>query len=120
MTDTVRRLDEFSAIVEETLENAATNALKTLQNQLQEQVSALVRTEYDLPRYSDHVSTQEAPILRHRSSSQGCLNGTHSSHKGQQTGRSRERFTRLQEQLVVKARSILSERELTKVSHQGS
>ena len=112
LTDTIKRLDELSTVVEETLDCAATKALETLQNQLEERVSELVQAENMLHRHCGSLTAPELALQRHKSNSHSHPAGSIFMQEDQQRGRSREKFTKLQEQLVVRASSISSERDL--------
>ena len=112
LTDTIKRLDEFSKVVEETLDCAANKALQTLQNQLHEKVSALVQAENKHQRHCGSLAAPEPELQRHMPCPRSHPAGSNLMQEDQQRGRSRERFTKLQEQLVGRARSISSERDL--------
>ena len=112
LTDTIKRLDEFSKVVEETLDCAANKALQTLQNQLHEKVSALVQAENKHQRHCGSLAAPDPELQRHMPCPRCHPANSNLMQEDQHRGRSRERFTKLQEQLVVRARSISSERDL--------
>ena len=112
LSSTLHRLNEFSESVERTLSSANEQALAQLQSQLQDTVSTLLKAELLL--------LPEVNALDHRRplppsvdpSQTRSLDSLYSFAVEQPRGRSRERFQLLQDQLVLRARSVSSERDL--------
>ena len=110
---TIARLDEFSNVVEKTLEEANTKALTSLQEKIEDLVLHAVKANLKCsPTFLRPPFCQSTPTL-------GMLvedsSGIGSPVTCQVRGRSRERFSALQQQLVTRARSISSDSELRSV-----
>ena len=116
LSQTLLRLNKFGESIENSLADANVQAMTNLTAQLQEAVSACVNAQL----------VQLLPMLPPRGNVSSCaassqhsdiLSGpsTISSIAPLPRGRSRERFTLLQNNLVLRARSVSSEGELRDV-----
>ena len=136
LTQTLKRLNEFSDSVEKTLEDANMQALKQLNAELQETVSNTLKIELiNSPLLRAHLQETVSTMLRtellhssllrppstHHSSSSVSDAQLHSNLSAPSSissitplprGRSREKFTLLQNHLILRARSVSSECEL--------
>jgi hypothetical protein len=95
LSDTFRRLNEFSDAVEKSLDDANDKALRALETSLAHRVSEEV--QQCLAKHSALSSS-----LHSSTATPSCL----------ERGRSREGFRRKQETLMVRARSVSSEADL--------
>ena len=109
---TISRLDEFSKEVERTLDEANSSALSSLQERIEDLVLHAVKANLSCPAIDSYPPTLYAASLGslveealEPCAPSPCL----------PRGRSRERFCSLQQQLVSRARSISSDRELRSI-----
>ena len=110
---TIARLDEFSNVVERTLEDANSKALASLQEKIEDLVLHAVNANLErLPSPICPHYPQSSPVLRELAEG---TPSTGAASTSQTRGRSRERFSALQQQLVTRARSISSDCELRSV-----
>ena len=112
LSSTLHRLNEFSEAVERTLSHANEQALEQLRSHLKALVPSLLKEELlllpdrDILAHRCNLATPVEPGQPH-------VHGTFCSLPNEQPrGRSRERFQLLQNQLVLRARSVSSERDL--------
>ena len=103
LSSTLHRLNEFSDSVEKTLEEANHKALATLEDYLEDKIAKFVQQYL----HKTHLDGTQQDWFR-----RSHLNPEPAEHCFQERGRSREGFRRSQERLLVKARSISTEREL--------
>ena len=110
---TIARLDEFSNVVERTLEDANSKALASLQEKIEDLVLHAVNANLERPPpFTCPPYHQSSPVLRLLTED---TTGPGTPSTCQSRGRSRERFSALQQQLVTRARSISSDSELRSV-----
>ena len=110
---TIARLDEFSNVVEKTLEDANSKALASLQEKIEDLVFHAVNANLERPSpFTCPPLHQSSPVLRSLTED---TTGHSTPSTCQGRGRSRERFSALQQQLVTRARSISSDSELRSV-----
>ena len=113
LTAMIARLDEFSSVVEKTLDEANTNALSSLQERIEDLVLHAVKANLPCsPAFNCPPALQATTSLDRLVEDSLCHCAPASSLP---RGRSRERFSALQQQLVTRARSISSECELRNV-----
>ena len=98
LSDTFRRLNEFSDAIEKSLDEANVKALRALETSLAHRVSEEV--QQCLEKHTALISSWHSPMAS--TAIPSCL----------ERGRSREGFRRKQESLMVRARSVSSEADL--------
>ena len=109
---TISRLDEFSKVVERTLDEANSNALSSLQERIEDLVLHAVKASLPCPAEAICPPTLHASPLGRLIEETPCFCAPVPSLP---RGRSRERFCSLQQQLVTRARSISSDGELRSI-----
>ena len=109
---TISRLDEFSKVVERTLDDANSSALSSLQEKIEDLVSHAVKANLSCQTV---VCCPPALLTSSLGNVAEEALGPCAPSPCLPRGRSRERFCSLQQQLVSKARSISSDRELRSI-----
>jgi len=108
---TMARLDEFSKVVEKTLDEANSHALSTLQERIEDLVLQAVNASLPCPPAICCPPSLHVSCLGRLAEGPSGLGAAPSLPRG----RSRERFCSLQQQLVTRARSISSDGELRSI-----
>jgi hypothetical protein len=103
LSSTLHRLNEFSDSVEKTLEEANNRALAALEESLKDKIEAIMQKH---PQECCYSETHKV------STGSYSAEGTFAEPAYKERGRSRESFQRSQDRLMIRARSISTEREL--------